>query len=137
MRLHGPITINGKEYKAGEEAPMGVLYGFFLVHMGIFGLSGFFMAYGTDDIDLSFLYMHGGIAIVVSALVGYLVAHVSTEQTLFARAGITLMALIVGMAIVGFVDWFLSDGIGAVEEADYIPLDDAALQETVTAWEGR
>ena len=40
-------------------------------------------------------------------------------------------------ATVAFVDWFLSDGIGSVEEADYIPLDDAALQETVTAWEGR
>ena len=49
----------------------------------------------------------GGIAIVVSALVGYLVAHVSTEQTLFARAGITVMALIVGMASVGFVDDYL------------------------------
>ena len=35
----------------------------------------------------------GGIAIVVSALVGYLVAHVRTEQIKFARAGITLMAL--------------------------------------------
>ena len=29
--------------------------------------------------------------------------------------------------MVEFVDWFLSDGIGSVEEADYIPLDDAAL----------
>ena len=49
----------------------------------------------------------GGIAIVVGALVGYLVAHVRTEQTKFARTGITLMALIVGMAIVGFVDDYL------------------------------
>ena len=40
-------------------------------------------------------------------------------------------------AIVSFVDWFLSDGIGAVEEADYVALDDAALEETVSAWEGR
>jgi len=40
-------------------------------------------------------------------------------------------------AIVEFVDWFLSDGIGAVEEADYIPLDETALGETVSAWEGR
>jgi phosphate transport system substrate-binding protein len=40
-------------------------------------------------------------------------------------------------AVVAFVDWFLSDGIGAVEEADYIALDDAALAETVSAWEGR
>lgn len=40
-------------------------------------------------------------------------------------------------AIVSFVDWFLSDGIGAVEEADYVALDDAALEETVSAWEAR
>jgi phospho-N-acetylmuramoyl-pentapeptide-transferase len=49
----------------------------------------------------------GGIAIVVSALVGYLVAHVSTEQTKFARTGITLMLLVLGMAAVGFVDDYL------------------------------
>ena len=49
----------------------------------------------------------GGIAIVSSALFGYLVAHVSTEQTKFARTGITLMALVVGMAVVGFVDDYL------------------------------
>jgi phospho-N-acetylmuramoyl-pentapeptide-transferase len=36
-----------------------------------------------------------------------MVAHVSTEQTKFARTGITLMALVVGMAIVGFVDDYL------------------------------
>jgi phosphate transport system substrate-binding protein len=36
-----------------------------------------------------------------------------------------------------FVDWFLSDGIGAVTEADYIALDDATLAETVSTWEGR
>ena len=36
-----------------------------------------------------------------------------------------------------FVDWFLTDGIGAVEEADYVALDDASLAETVSAWEGR
>ena len=49
----------------------------------------------------------GGIAIVSSALFGYLVAHVSTEQTKFARTGITLMALVVAMAVVGFVDDYL------------------------------
>jgi phospho-N-acetylmuramoyl-pentapeptide-transferase len=49
----------------------------------------------------------GGIAIVGSALIAYLVAHIRTEQIKFARAGITLMALIVGMAIIGFVDDYL------------------------------
>ncbi len=49
----------------------------------------------------------GGIAIVVSAVIGYLVAHIRTEQVKFARTGVTLMFLIVGMAIVGFVDDYL------------------------------
>ena len=49
----------------------------------------------------------GGIAIVSSALFGYLVAHIRTEEIKFARTGITLMALIVGMAVVGFVDDYL------------------------------
>ena len=40
-------------------------------------------------------------------------------------------------AVVAFVDWLLSDGIGSVEEADYVALDEAALGETVSAWEGR
>jgi len=39
--------------------------------------------------------------------------------------------------LVEFVDWFLTDGIGAVEEADYVALDDASLAETVSAWDSR
>jgi phospho-N-acetylmuramoyl-pentapeptide-transferase len=49
----------------------------------------------------------GGIAIVGAAAVGYLVAHFRTEQIRFARAGITLMALVIAMAIVGFLDDYL------------------------------
>ena len=49
----------------------------------------------------------GGIAIVGSAVIGYMVAHVRTEQIRFARDGVALIALIVGMAIVGFVDDYL------------------------------
>jgi uncharacterized membrane-anchored protein len=33
--------------------------------MLMFGLSGFFMAYSGDGPDISFLYMHGGLAILV------------------------------------------------------------------------
>jgi phosphate transport system substrate-binding protein len=37
-----------------------------------------------------------------------------------------------------FVDYYLSEeGIAAVGEADYVALDDAALEETRAAWEGR
>jgi phospho-N-acetylmuramoyl-pentapeptide-transferase len=49
----------------------------------------------------------GGIAIIGGALLGYAIAHVRTEQLKFARTGLTLMFLIVGLAVVGFVDDFL------------------------------
>ena len=49
----------------------------------------------------------GGVIIVVSAVAGYLVAHVRTEQIKFARTGLTLMLLLIGLAAVGFVDDYL------------------------------
>lgn len=46
--------------------PKRFVYPFFAVHMAMFGLSGFLMAYGRQTPrGLAFLYMHGGIAIVV------------------------------------------------------------------------
>lgn len=45
-------------------APKYFIYPFFLVHMLMFGVAGFVLAYGADG-DVGFLYMHGGLAIVV------------------------------------------------------------------------
>jgi phosphate transport system substrate-binding protein len=40
--------------------------------------------------------------------------------------------------LAAFVDYYLSDeGMAAVTEADYVALDDAALEETRAAWDGR
>ena len=40
--------------------------------------------------------------------------------------------------LAAFVDYYLSDeGIAAVSEADYVALDEASLDETRAAWEGR
>lgn len=64
IQLHQDITINGKTHKAGETVPWYYIYPFFLFHMGAFGASGFFLAYGSDA-SLGFIYMHGGIAILV------------------------------------------------------------------------
>lgn len=50
----------------------------------------------------------GGIGIVAGAVGGYFVAHLRTDEIKFARTGITLMALVVGMATVGFVDDYLA-----------------------------
>ncbi len=64
IKLHKGITINGKNFSAGESVPWFMIYPFFIFHMGIFGASGFFMAYGSD-VETSFLFLHGGIAITV------------------------------------------------------------------------
>jgi phospho-N-acetylmuramoyl-pentapeptide-transferase len=50
----------------------------------------------------------GGIAIVLGAGLGYLVAHVRSEQLKFARTGLSLMVLILGIALVGFIDDYLA-----------------------------
>jgi len=50
----------------------------------------------------------GGLAIVGGAVIGYAVAHLRTEQLKFARTGLTLVAAIVGLAVVGFVDDYLA-----------------------------
>jgi phospho-N-acetylmuramoyl-pentapeptide-transferase len=49
----------------------------------------------------------GGIAIVSACVVGYLVSHTRVHQVKFATSGITLMALIVGAGLVGFIDDYL------------------------------
>lgn len=67
MILQGDITINGKHYSKGSYVSPWKIYPFFLFHMGVFGGSGFAMAYFTD-VELSFLYIHGGIAILVYLL---------------------------------------------------------------------
>jgi hypothetical protein len=65
MRLHSNIEINGKPYKKGDTISGWSIYPFFLLHMGIFGLSGFYMAYSSNSPEVGFLYAHGGIAIFV------------------------------------------------------------------------
>jgi phospho-N-acetylmuramoyl-pentapeptide-transferase len=54
----------------------------------------------------------GGLAIIVSAFVGYVIAHVRTAELKFARAGVTLMLLIVALGVVGFIDDYLGVRLG-------------------------
>ncbi|MGQ0824065.1 MAG: phospho-N-acetylmuramoyl-pentapeptide-transferase [Actinomycetota bacterium] len=49
----------------------------------------------------------GGLAIVAAAVIGYLFAHLRRENVRFATAGWTLLLLIVGLGLVGFVDDYL------------------------------
>jgi hypothetical protein len=92
MKLHSDMTINGKLIRKGEQVPMLFIYPFFLVHMGMFGFSGFFMAYGADDVGLFFLYMHGGIAIAA-----YLVFYLA----IFGRDEVKWMLINAALGLLG------------------------------------
>ncbi len=49
----------------------------------------------------------GGIAIIVAAFLGYLIAHIRTEAIKFADTAIALWFLILGLAFVGWLDDYL------------------------------
>ena len=63
MRSRTYFSMFGITIEAGEEVHPAVLYPFFLIHMGMFGLIGFVMAYSDKDVPLAFMYLHGGIAV--------------------------------------------------------------------------
>jgi hypothetical protein len=101
MKLHGSLSINGKAYAAGDEVPGRFVYPFFLLHMGIFGASGFFMAYFADDAPTAFLFMHGGFAILV-----YLVFYLA----IFGRDEVKWMLINAALGLLGIyteMGWLL------------------------------
>ncbi|KFL36890.1 hypothetical protein [Arenimonas donghaensis] len=102
MKLHSDITVNGRLYRKGEVAPKWFIYPFFLFHMGMFGLSGFFMAYGTDDVELSFLYAHGGIAILVYVVFYLAIFGLDQVRWMFINAALGLLGIWVE------IGWILS-----------------------------
>lgn len=58
------IEINGKPAQSMAQLKW-FIYPFFGFHMLMFGLSGFLMAYAANRPELFFIYLHGGIAIIV------------------------------------------------------------------------
>lgn len=77
------------------------IYPFFGVHMLAFGLSGFLMAYSSQGPDLGFVYMHGGIAILV-----YMVFYLA----IFGRDEVQWMLVNAGLGILGIysqIGWIL------------------------------
>lgn len=78
------------------------IYPFFGIHMLMFGLSGFFMAYSSKGPDLGFVYMHGGIAILV-----YMVFYLA----IFGRDEVQWMLINAGLGILGIysqIGWILA-----------------------------
>ncbi len=79
--------------------PKYFIYPFFLVHMLMFGISGFALAYAVGDVG--FLYMHGGLAIVV-----YMVFYLA----IFGLDQVKWMLINAGLGIVGIysqIGWIL------------------------------
>lgn len=78
------------------------IYVFFGIHMLMFGLSGFFMAYASNGPGLGFVYMHGGIAILV-----YMVFYLA----IFGRDEVRWMLINAGLGILGIysqIGWLLA-----------------------------
>ena len=65
MKLQGDLKIGNQTYAKGAEIPWYKVYPFFLIHMLMFGGSGFLMAYGNSHPPALFRYFHGGLAITV------------------------------------------------------------------------
>ena len=53
MKLNSGFKMNGTYYEAGSEVPWYKIYPFFLIHMLMFGGSGFVMAYSGDGPPLA------------------------------------------------------------------------------------
>lgn len=102
MKLHSDLVINGKKYKKGDEISGAPVYVFFSIHMLMFGMSGFFMAYAEEGPDLSFVYMHGGIAILVYVFMYFAMFGVDEVKWMFINAGLGILA------IYSQIDWLLS-----------------------------
>lgn len=103
MKISGSgLSIGSKKYNAGDDVPWTQIYPFFLIHMLMFGGSGFFMAYVDHGPPLLFLYLHGGLAILI-----YLVFYV----TIFGRDEIKWLFINTGLSVLGIysqIGWLLS-----------------------------
>lgn len=109
IRLVPGATASGSTQKAAEAFPKAFIYPFFLFHMLMFGVAGFLLAYGAQD--AAFVYLHGGIAIIVY-LVFYLV--------IFGRDQVQWMFINAALGIVGIysqIDWIL--GLSGRHARDY------------------
>jgi hypothetical protein len=111
VKLHGSLTINGRDYASGQEIPGSYVYPFFLVHMLAFGLSGFALAYGGAPV--LFLYMHGGLAILVYTVFYLAIFGRDEVKWMFINAGLGLFG------IISQIDWLLS--LFGKHVADYPP----------------
>ena len=105
MKLRSALTINGRKYEAGDEVSPWAIYPFFMLHMGIFGASGFLMAYmDPESPPLVFLYLHGGFAILVYLVFYFAIFGAEAVEWMFINAGLGLFGIYAEINY--FLSWF-------------------------------
>lgn len=93
MKAHGDIRLGNRKYRKGDSLPKAFVYPFFLLHMLLFGASGFFMAYADRGPDLAFVYAHGGIAIFVYVIFYLAIFGADQVRWMFINAGLGLFGI--------------------------------------------
>ena len=93
MKLRTSMTINGKVYAKGTDVPWLAIYPFFLLHMAVFGGSGFLMAYAQHRAPLLFLYAHGGFAILIYTIFYLAIFGVDEVKWMFLNAGLGVLGV--------------------------------------------
>ena len=111
MRVHGEISLGGTRYAAGDEVPAAKVYPLFLLHMGIFGASGFFLAYSDPGAPLAFLWMHGAFAILVYLVFYLAIFGLDEVRWMVANAALGLLGIYTE------IDWLL--GLTGRHAADF------------------
>ena len=93
MKLAADLKINNKDYAKGTDVPWYIIYPFFLVHMLVFGLSGFLLAYAGDNPGVLFLYLHGGLAITVYTVFYLAIFGLDEVKWMFINAGLGILGI--------------------------------------------
>ena len=83
------VTINGRPLEKSNRA---AVYPFFLMHMGMFSISGFVMAYFADP-GVAFLFMHGGFAIFVYTIFYHAIFGRDEGKWMFINAGLGIFGI--------------------------------------------
>lgn len=85
--------MNGRRYAEGDEVPWYSIYPFFMLHMLMFGGSGFLMAYSGKLPDILFLYLHGGFAIIIYTVFYLAIFGLDEVKWMFINAGLGLLGI--------------------------------------------
>jgi len=84
------LKIKGKPVGRKERFAM---YGFFSVHMLIFGVSGFWFAYAGSDVGVLFRCMHGAIAVVAYSCFYVMLFGLDEVKWMFINAGLGILGI--------------------------------------------